>query len=55
MPWIENQNPYDIVWQNWIVDCFKMYKISDNIIKFIDGTMKNRRAEIIAEEKVYVK
>ena len=42
---------YDIVPQRWIIDCFKMYKIPDDIIKFIEETMKNCRVEITAGGK----
>ena len=32
-----------MVLQSWIIDCLKMYKISDEVIKFIKETMKNWR------------
>ena len=31
----KKKRPYDIVLQSWIIDCLKMYKISDEVIKFI--------------------
>ena len=37
--------------QNWIIDCLKMYKISDEIIKFIKKTTKDLWAEFTAERK----
>ena len=37
--------------QSWIIDCFKMYKISDEVIKFIEETMKNWRVEVTAGGK----
>ena len=40
-----------MVLQNWVIDCFKMYKIADEVIKFIEETMKNWRVELTAGEK----
>ena len=32
--------------QNWIINCLKMYKISDEIINFIEKIIKTRRVEL---------
>ena len=40
MAWIDNRKAYDMVTQSWIINCFKTYKISDKVIKFIEKTMK---------------
>ena len=40
--WIDYRNVYDMVPQPWILECLKMYKISDKIIKFINKTMESR-------------
>ena len=40
MEWIDYKKAYDMVPQNWIIDYFKLYKISDQVIKFIEKTMK---------------
>ena len=37
--------------QSWIINCLKMYKISDEVIKFIEKTMKTWRVELTAEGK----
>ena len=50
MAWIDNKF-YDMAQQNWIIECFKIYKISGEIIKFIENIMKNWRVELIAEAK----
>ena len=48
----------DMVAQSWILHCFKMYKISHEVIKFIEQTMKTWRVErtaggrSIAETKI---
>ena len=34
---------YDKVPQSWIINCLKMYKISHEVINFIEKTMKNWR------------
>ena len=43
--WIDNKKAYDMVPQSWII---KMYKISDEVIKFIKKTMKTCRVELAA-------
>ena len=42
---------YNMVSQRLIIHCLKMYKISDEIIKFIEKTRENCRAELTAGEK----
>ena len=37
--------------QRRIIDCLKMYKISDKIIKFIEEPIKNGRVELTSGEK----
>ena len=46
--WIEYKNSYDMVPQSWIISCLKMYKISREVINFIDKTMKTWRVELTA-------
>ena len=46
--WIDNKKAYDIVLQSWIINCFKMYKISDEVINFIKKNMKTWRVELTA-------
>ena len=49
MTWIVYKTSYDIVSQCWIINCLKMYKISDEAINFIEKTIKtwikNRQEE----------
>ena len=52
MAWIDYKKTYDIVPQRWIIDCLKIYKIYNEVIKFIEETMKNWRVELTAGEKV---
>ena len=42
---------YDIVPQSRIIDLLKMYKISREVINFIEKTMKNYRVELAAGVK----
>ena len=49
--WIDDKNAYDTVLPSWIIDCFKIYKISGEIIMFIENTMENRRVELAVEGK----
>ena len=46
MAWIDYKKAYDMVSQSWIINCFKMYKISNEVIKFIEKTMKTWRWEL---------
>ena len=58
MAWINNKKAYDTVLQSWIINYLKMYKVSDEIINFIEKTMKTWRVElttggrILAETKI---
>ena len=42
---------YDMVQQNWIINCLKMCEISHETINFIEKTMKNWRFELTAGGK----
>ena len=48
MIWIDYKKAYDMVPQTWIIHSLKMYKISDEVINFIEKTMKTRRVELTA-------
>ena len=45
------QKAYDMVLQSWIINCLKMYKISDEVINLIEKTMKTWRVELTAGGK----
>ena len=51
MAWIDYKYAYDMVPQSWIINCLKMYKISDEIINFIEKTMKTWREKLAAGGK----
>ena len=38
MAWIDYKKAYDMVPQSWIMNCLKMYKISHELINFIEKT-----------------
>ena len=48
MAWIDNKKAYDILLHSWIINSLKMYKISHQVINFIDKTMKTWRVELTA-------
>ena len=48
MAWIDYRQAYDMVPQTWIIECLKMYKISDKVINFITKAMKNWKIELTA-------
>ena len=49
MAWIDYKKASDMVPQSWIINCLKMYKISHEVINFIEKTMKTWRVELTAE------
>ena len=51
MAWIDYKKAYGMVPQSWIINCHKMYKISDEVINFIEKTMKTCREELTAGGK----
>ena len=51
MAWIDYKKAYDMVPHSWIINSLKMYKISDEVINFIDKTMKSWRVEQTAGER----
>ena len=55
MAWIDYKKAYDMVSQSWIINCLKMYKISDEVINYIEKTMNNWRMKLIAEGKSLAK
>ena len=58
MAWIDYKKAYDMVPQSWIINCLKMYKISDEVINIIEKTMKTWKVELtsggrsLAEAKI---
>ena len=48
LAWIDYNKAYDMVLHSWIINSLKMYKISDEVINFIDKTMKTWRVELTA-------
>ena len=51
MAWIDYKKAYDMVPQSWIIHCIKMYKISQEVINFIENTMQTWRVELTAGGK----
>ena len=51
MALIDNKKAYDIVAKSWIINCLKVYKISDEVINCIEKTMKTWKVELIAGER----
>ena len=46
MAWIGYKKTYDIVPHTWILECLKMYKISNKIVNFIEKAMENWRVQL---------
>ena len=51
MVWIDYRKAYNMVPQSWIIDSLKLYKVSDENIKFIVKTMKNWKMKLTAGGK----
>ena len=49
MALINNKKAYDMVHQSWIINCLKIYKKSDEFMKFIEKTMKPWIVELTTE------
>ena len=56
---IDFRNAYNMALQSWIINCLKIYKISDEVINFIEKTMTTWRVELtlggksLAEVKIH--
>ena len=48
MAWIDYKKAYDTVPQSWVIHCLKMYKISHEVINFIEKTMQTWRVDLTA-------
>ena len=48
MAGIDYKTAYYMFPQSWIINCLKMYKISDEVINFIEKTMKTWKVELTA-------
>ena len=46
--WIDYKKAHDMVPQSWIINCLKMFKIADEVIDFIEKTIKTMRVELTA-------
>ena len=46
--WIDYEKAYDMIPQIWIINCLKMYKISHEVINFIEKTRKTWKVELTA-------
>ena len=46
--WIDYKKAYDTLPQSWILHCLKMYKVSHEVINFIEQTMKTWRVDLTA-------
>ena len=46
--WIANKKLYDMVPQSWMINCLKMYKISNEVVNVIEKTMKTWKVELTA-------
>ena len=52
MAWIDYKKAYDMVPQSWIINCLKMYKISEEV-KLSRENQKNLESEIDSRRKKF--
>ena len=52
MAWIDYKKAYDMVPQSLIILCLKMYKISHEVINFIEKTMQTWRVGLKATSRI---
>ncbi len=45
MAWTDDKKAYDMGPQSWVIHCLKMYKISHEVINFIEKIMQTWRVE----------
>ena len=45
---IDDKTPYYMVSQSWIINCLKMYTVSDEVINYIQKSMKTWRVDLTA-------
>ena len=55
MIWINNKKAYDMVPRSWILYRLKMYKIPNQVVQFIEKTMKTWKVELTAGGKSLTK
>ena len=55
MAWIDHKMAYDMVSHRWILRCFETYKIPDQVVQFIEKTMKTWRVELTTGGKSFEK
>ena len=55
MNWIDNKKTYDMDPQSCIINYLKMYKISHEVINFIEKTMKTWRVQLTAGRRSLAK
>ena len=46
MAWIDYKKAFDSVPHSWIIKCMKTYKVSNNIIKFMQNSMKEWQTDL---------
>ena len=46
MAWVDYKKAYDMVPHSWIMECLKLVQVSDNVIDFIEKSMKKWQTEL---------
>ena len=46
MAWVDYKKAYDMVPHSWIIECLKLVQVSDNVIDFIEKSMKKWQTEL---------
>ena len=52
MVWIDYRKAYDSVPHSWIIECLKMFHIADNIIAFLELSMKSWQTLLVLDQEM---
>ena len=48
MGWIDYKKAYDMIPHSWILECLRMFKISEPVVKFIGNSMEDWKVDLTA-------
>eukprot|EP00795_Rhopilema_esculentum_P003517 gene3517-biopygen1669 len=46
MAWVDYKKAYDMVPHSWIIECLRLYRVSDNVVNFIERSMTNWKVQL---------
>eukprot|EP00795_Rhopilema_esculentum_P006840 gene6840-biopygen8293 len=46
MAWVDYKKAYDMVPHSWIIECLRLYRVSDNVVNLIERSMTNWKVQL---------